>query len=61
MSDDQLFLMEELEEVYHALIRIGTEDIKEHFKWINVPLEMEAELCPVDGSWAEKEEWKPTI
>ena len=23
--------------------------------WINVPLEVEAEVCPVDCSWNEKE------
>lgn len=50
---------EELEEVYQIVIEIGTKKLREKWKWINVPLEIDAELCPVDSSWADKEEWKP--
>ena len=35
---------------------IGTKDIIEHWPWIIVPLEMEFEFTPIDGSWYEKEE-----
>jgi hypothetical protein len=31
-------------------------DVKQHWPWIIVPLEIGAEICPVDGSWAEKQE-----
>jgi uracil-DNA glycosylase family 4 len=51
----------ELEEVYELAQNIGTKQLPEHFDWINVPLRIEAELCPVDGSWAEKEDWAPEI
>jgi len=34
------------------------EDIRKHWKWINVPLIVEAEVAPVGGSWYEKEEVK---
>ena len=33
-------------------------DVKQHWKWINVPLDIEAELCPVDGSWADKQPYE---
>jgi DNA polymerase-1 len=50
---------DELEEVHEIIIDIGTRQLKDHWKWINVPLEIEAELCPVDASWAEKQDWNP--
>lgn len=50
---------DELVQVYEMAQDIGVRQLREQFKWINVPLQLEAELCPVDGSWAEKQEWKP--
>ncbi len=50
----------ELVEVYNLVYKISTKDLLKAFDWIIVPLEIEAELCPVDGSWAESEEWKPS-
>jgi len=32
------------------------EDIRKHWKWIIVPLTVEASVAPVDGSWYEKKE-----
>ena len=29
--------------------------VLQHFPWINVPLEVEADIAPVDGSWADVE------
>jgi len=52
---------DELVQVYEMAQDIGVRQLREQFKWINVPLQLEAELCPVDGSWAEKKEWKPVI
>jgi uracil-DNA glycosylase family 4 len=49
----------ELIEVYNLVRDIGIRGLKNEFQWINVPMDMEAELCPIDGSWAEKKEWKP--
>lgn len=35
-----------------------TERLPERFPWINVPLEVEVEACPIDGTWYDKsEEW----
>jgi DNA polymerase I len=50
---------DELLEVHEIVQYAGTQKIKEDWKWINVPLQLESELCPVDRSWAEKEDWKP--
>jgi DNA polymerase I-like protein with 3'-5' exonuclease and polymerase domains len=33
-------------------------EIKKHFKWIIVPLKIEAEISKIDGNWAEMEEVK---
>lgn len=49
----------ELYEVHELVQHIGTVMLPKKFKWINVPLKIEAELSPIDGSWADKEDWKP--
>lgn len=38
--------------------KIMTEDIREHWDWIIIPLEVEAEETPIDGSWFDKKEIK---
>lgn len=52
---------DELQEVYALIIEYGTKKLLEAFKWINVPLSIEAELCPVDGSWATKQDWDGVV
>lgn len=47
----------ELKRVTAIMKCIMENDVRQYWKWINVPLNVEAELCPVDGSWAEKEEY----
>jgi len=47
----------ELEQVGRLVQQIATIELANHFKWINVPLSIEAELCQIDESWAEKKEW----
>jgi DNA polymerase-1 len=49
---------DELDHVIAVMKCIMENDVKQRFKWINVPLEIEAELCPVDASWNKKEEYK---
>ena len=49
---------DELEYVVKVVHRVTCEDLPAHWPWIIVPLEVEIELCPVDGSWAEKAEYK---
>ena len=47
----------ELEQVIKIMRCIMCSDVKQHWKWINVPLDIEADLCPIDGSWAEKQNY----
>jgi len=48
----------ELKLVLKKLNYYMTQAIKKEWQWINVPLTVEPELTPVDGSWYEKEEVK---
>ena len=45
---------EELDEVIHAVHDIATRKLPAEWKWITAPLDIEAEVCPLDGNWAEK-------
>jgi len=51
----------ELKKVYKIVHKIATVDLPKEFSWIIVPLEIEAEICDIDKSWAEKKEWNPGI
>jgi DNA polymerase I len=46
---------DELEYVAETIQRVTCEDLPKAWKWINVPLEVEAEVGNVDCSWAELE------
>lgn len=47
---------EELENGLGKVVkRVMTQDILEHWPWITVPLEVEADITPIDGSWYEFE------
>lgn len=46
---------DELNRVMRVVQRVTCEDLPKAWKWIIVPLEIEAELSTVDGNWAEKE------
>lgn len=35
---------------------IMTEKIRKNWEWINVPIDVELEITPIDGSWADKQE-----
>ena len=48
---------DELEMVGKAVERVTTKDLAQEWPWIIVPLGVEAELCGVDRSWAEKEDY----
>jgi DNA polymerase-1 len=51
---DSMFLdvvPEELETLYPAIRRISCEDIRKEWKWIIVPLDVEATVSEVDGNW----------
>jgi DNA polymerase I-like protein with 3'-5' exonuclease and polymerase domains len=49
---------EEVEEIIEVTIEVGTREIRVQHPWINVPLEIDFEITPIDGSWYEKEEIK---
>lgn len=48
----------ELDYIAKTIKRITTIDLPKAWKWIIVPLEIDAELCPVDGNWSEKKNWE---
>lgn len=46
----------ELDIVLKNCIRIMTEEIKKYWSWLIIPLKVDVELSPVDGSWFLKKE-----
>lgn len=46
----------ELQDYLHLARKVMTEDLTRAWKWINIPLEIEAEVAPPDGSWFDKKE-----
>ena len=48
---------DELDMVASTVHKVTCEDLSKHWTWINVPLEVEAEVCPVDSSWNEKQDY----
>jgi len=49
---------DELEYVAKTVHRVTCHDLQKEWPWIIVPLEVEADLCPVDGSWNMKSGYK---
>lgn len=49
--------LSELHHVAKTVCRVTCVDLPKAWKWIITPLSVDMELCPVDGSWAEKEEF----
>lgn len=45
---------EELDIVIKTIKRVTCEDLPKAWNWINVPLDVEVDVFPVDGSWTEK-------
>ena len=52
---------EELDEVCRTIVQVTTKDLPAAWKWINVPLHVDFELCGVDESWAEKKDFFPVL
>ena len=48
----------ELEEISILLQRVMCQKLREHWKWINVPLSIDADLAGVDESWADVKGFK---
>lgn len=47
----------ELQNYLEIVERVATKDIRKHFKWLIVPLEIEYEICPPGTSWFSKKEF----
>ena len=50
----------QLEYVIKTAKHIAEVLLPEHWKWINVPLSIEIDVCGIDKSWADKKEYKLT-
>ena len=48
----------ELKEITALVNEVTTVRLPKAFTWINIPLSIDAEIAPVDGTWAEMEEYK---
>ncbi len=48
----------EEEEIKPMIRKIMCDDVREKFKWIIIPLDIEAEITEIDASWYTKKEWK---
>ena len=51
---------DELAYVANVVHRVTCVDLPKAWPWIIVPMEVEMEVCPVDGSWADKTKYVPT-
>lgn len=49
---------DELEYIAEIIHKVTCFELPEFWKWIIVPLDVDMEICPVDGSWAEKQQYK---
>ena len=47
----------ERETIAKLVREVTTQELSKAWPWIIVPLEVDADICPVDGSWAEKEKY----
>lgn len=44
----------ELKDYLEIVEEVTTVDLRKHYPWIIVPLEIEYEICPIGGNWYEK-------
>jgi len=49
---------EELDDYLALANKVMTKDLVKKWKWIILPLEIEAEVCPLNGNWSQKKEVK---
>ncbi len=50
---------DELQAVLNKIYQTITVDIRNHWSWVIVPLDAEAEVAPVNASWDKKAQWVP--
>lgn len=51
---------DEIDKVLNKIYKIMTEDIREHWDWIIVPLLVEVDVTPEGGTWNDKSAWSKT-
>lgn len=51
----------EQKKIITTVNRIVSKDIPKEFPWINVPLKVDFEITPINGSWYEKEKLQITV
>jgi DNA polymerase-1 len=49
-------LKREMKDVFNIVRQVTTIDLANHWRWINVPMTIEAEIAPLGCSWYEKKE-----
>ena len=49
---------DELEHVAETVQRVSCTELPKEWKWISIPLEVDADLCEVGDSWAKKKPYK---
>lgn len=49
---------DELEMVSKNIVQVTTKELRKHWNWITVPLDIDAELCDVDAPWSTKRDYK---
>lgn len=49
---------EELLHVAKIVHRVTCKDLRNHWNWIIIPLQIEADLCAIDSSWADKDSYE---
>jgi hypothetical protein len=54
-------LPSELEYVVKTANRVASEELTEAWKWLIVPMEVDFEITPIDGSWADKTKLKSFV
>ncbi len=48
----------EVEHIYWTIQKIATKLLPKHWTWIDVPMQIDFEVAPVDAPWSEKEEFE---
>ena len=49
----------EIQNILEICHKVMTRDLPKHWDWICVPLEVEAEVSPINKSWFDKRQWIP--
>lgn len=45
----------ELDHVKKTIYQVSCVSLPQTWKWITIPLEIDADICPIDGNWTQKE------